>query len=194
MSRKDTDKDPERPHYYSQFWLDVAAGRRIIGTPKTNEEMEAAEGDALEPVSLRKTTGRAQDENRSHADGQAEKIVHPVAEPITTLEDAFESDEDGEPITDDDEALDLRNIKETDIPDMQLDPVNQQEDEFFDDEEDSDDAEFAEDADPADDAEFTEDAERSDDVGWGGRGRKKTKPSRTVKPPKKPRRDPRRNY
>ncbi len=33
MTRKDSERDAERPRYYSQFWLDVAAGRRVIGTP-----------------------------------------------------------------------------------------------------------------------------------------------------------------
>ncbi len=28
MTRKDSERDAERPRYYSQFWLDVAAGRR----------------------------------------------------------------------------------------------------------------------------------------------------------------------
>jgi len=42
MTRKD-EKDTERPHYYSQFWLDVAAGRREIGSSKTDDASEADE-------------------------------------------------------------------------------------------------------------------------------------------------------
>ena len=52
MIRKDSEKDSERPHYYSQFWLDVAAGRRVIGAPKPNEETDM-EPDT-ESVILRK--------------------------------------------------------------------------------------------------------------------------------------------
>lgn len=33
MIRKDTALDADRPHYYSQFWIDVAAGKREIGAP-----------------------------------------------------------------------------------------------------------------------------------------------------------------
>jgi hypothetical protein len=41
--RKDTEKDVERPRYYSQFWLDVAAGRRVIGTGKGTLETDDGE-------------------------------------------------------------------------------------------------------------------------------------------------------
>ncbi len=53
MTRKDSEKDAERPHYYSQFWLDIAAGRRVIGGPKP-EEAEASEAEAPEPAPVRK--------------------------------------------------------------------------------------------------------------------------------------------
>jgi hypothetical protein len=46
MARKDLDKETERPRYYSQFWLDIAAGRRVIGAERgvqDNEEAEALE-------------------------------------------------------------------------------------------------------------------------------------------------------
>lgn len=33
MIRKDTALDADRPHYYSQFWIDVSAGKREIGAP-----------------------------------------------------------------------------------------------------------------------------------------------------------------
>src|SRR5438270_2558 len=47
MTRKDSEKDSERPHYYSQFWLDVAAGRRVIGGPKPDEEEEEEDEEDL---------------------------------------------------------------------------------------------------------------------------------------------------
>ena len=43
MTKKDSEKEVERPHYYSQFWLDVAAGRRVIGAPKTDEGADGFE-------------------------------------------------------------------------------------------------------------------------------------------------------
>src|SRR5436305_1654999 len=43
MTRKDSEKDAERPHYYSQFWLDVAVGRRVIGAPQAAEADEKAQ-------------------------------------------------------------------------------------------------------------------------------------------------------
>ncbi len=48
MVRKDLDKETERPHYYSQFWLDVAAGRRVIGAGKGAQEAEEAETSETE--------------------------------------------------------------------------------------------------------------------------------------------------
>ena len=53
MTRKDSEKDSESPHYYSQFWLDIAAGRRTIGGPKP-EDGEALETETAEPVLQRR--------------------------------------------------------------------------------------------------------------------------------------------
>ena len=81
MTRKDSEKDAERPHYYSQFWLDVAAGRRIIGAPKTNEEGDLEESDApILPTSMRHESALS--------DGYHETIAHPDVEPD------FENDDD----------------------------------------------------------------------------------------------------
>ncbi len=178
MTRKESEKDSERPHYYSQFWLDVAAGRRIIGAPKP-EDNEPAEVETPEPTPARRAS-RANDhehvsDRRAAADGLAERVVHPVAEPIAAQRDFAEpeaaldlTDEDTE-----DEVPDLP-VEDTDIPDMDLGPVD--EDEYFEEEEE-------------------EEEEDEDEVSWG-RGRKKPKPGRTVKQPaKKPgKRDPRRGY
>lgn len=51
MARKDLEKETERPRYYSQFWLDVAAGRRVIGGGKGAQEGEEAEGSEEESAS-----------------------------------------------------------------------------------------------------------------------------------------------
>ena len=49
MTRKDSEKETDRPHYYSQFWLDVAAGRTVIGAPKVEDEAELAEDETEIP-------------------------------------------------------------------------------------------------------------------------------------------------
>lgn len=48
MARKDLEKETERPRYYSQFWLDVAAGRRVIGGGKSAQEDEDGEASEVE--------------------------------------------------------------------------------------------------------------------------------------------------
>ena len=172
MTRKDSEKDSERPHYYSQFWLDVAAGRRVIGVPKTNEETDM-EPDT-ESVMLPKP-GRNSD--TAFSDGYEETISHPEVEP------EFEAEEYAQPELDE---MDLENdvdvedteipniiVDETEIPDVDLAPVDEDEDEFF--------------------FEDEEEEEDEDEPGWG-RGRKKPKPGRQTKQPKKPKREPRRGY
>jgi hypothetical protein len=52
MIRKDITLDADRPHYYSQFWVDIAAGRREIGGPRaataeTDTELEDEAPDYL---------------------------------------------------------------------------------------------------------------------------------------------------
>ena len=190
MTKRDNEKDLERPHYYSQFWLDVAAGRRIIGTPKPNEESEQTETELLEPASS--LTGgyisSAQQSNTiSHAtsNGKMEGAVSPEVE----TETEFSSDEENEEpeadldlifadmeATEDQDAL----VEETDIPDMDLSTIDEEE-EDFDEEEPGEKDELA-----------SEDIEE-DEMDWG-RGRKKPKPLRQVKAPaKKPiKREPRR--
>ena len=176
MTRKDSEKDPERPHYYSQFWLDVAAGRRVIGTPKIGDD-EIAETETAE--SLPSKVGRDEQEDFSRpaatSDGRAETIAHPIVEPITAPEEYIEPEaEETNLAADEVDDLDLQDVavEDTDIPDMDLSPADEEEDEDF----------------------FDEEEEEEEDIGWGGRGRKKPKPSRPVKPPvKKPgRRDTRR--
>lgn len=196
MTRKD-EKDTERPHYYSQFWLDVAAGRRVIGTPKTDadESADSSEADLPEPISILRKGGRVtpsvlvDGHFNSHARG-------------------FDTDEDADEEEDLDEELDLEldladepdlitpeveeealagEMGDTDIPDFVLDvPVveekvvpeplaaideGESEEEFFDDEEEE---------------------EEEEEDGWAARGRKKPKPGRQVKTPKPPVKKPKR--
>jgi hypothetical protein len=59
MARKDLEKETERPRYYSQFWLDVAAGRRVIGGGKGAQEEEADGGEAESAPELSTKAGKA---------------------------------------------------------------------------------------------------------------------------------------
>lgn len=74
MTRKDSEKDAERPHYYSQFWLDIAAGRRVIGGPKP-EEAEAGEAEAPEPAPTRKAGRSSEPARETRASVMAEPEV-----------------------------------------------------------------------------------------------------------------------
>ena len=185
MTRKDSEKDAERPHYYSQFWLDVAAGRKVIGGPKTDEGTEVTEPETPEPVILRKpgrnnmSDGYADTHSRAAVESPAEEVIEPEPESEPELEpDEFE-------MADEIDDLDLPNIlvdetldeaaEDTDLSEMDEDfmPAEEEEEDFFDEEE-----------------------EEEEDEDWPiGRGRKKPKPGRQTKQPKqqkKPRRDSRR--
>ena len=171
MTRKDSEKESERPHYYSQFWLDVAAGRRIIGAPKPNEDGELVETELPEPLPQHRS-------RPIEMDGRSENILHPVAEPIAAPEEFIEPDADTLEVDEDQDNIDYEEapLEDADIPDMDLSPVDEDdEEEFFEDDD--------------------EEEEESDDMNWG-RGRKKNKPTRPVKAPtKKPgKREPRRGY
>ena len=169
MARKDSEKEAERPHYYSQFWLDVAAGRRIIGAPKTNEEGDLEETEApILPTSVR---------YNSSSDGYHETIAHPDVEADFENDDDVYAEpelEDTEPILEEEDEVEVPPIvvEEEEIPDVDFTPVDEVEDE--EEEEDFFDVE-------------DEEEEDEDDLGWGGaRGRKKPKPGRQAKLPAKP--------
>lgn len=49
MIRKDTALDTDKPHYYSQFWIDVAAGKREIGAGRS-ATVEAEPEDELDAL------------------------------------------------------------------------------------------------------------------------------------------------
>lgn len=188
MTRKDSEKDTDRPHYYSQYWLDVAAGRVAISAPKVEEEAELPEVELEmpepEPTPLRRT-GRG---TTSVSDGHRATRAHAVVEP------AFAPDELAEPEEKEFEQeyelgdLELPNIdlaeteEEMAIPQPDLlleeeEPEGEEEEEFFYEEE--------------------EEEEEEDEDSWMARGRKKPKPGRQVKTPKpskKPKREPRRGF
>jgi hypothetical protein len=178
MARKDIEKDADRPHYYSQFWLDVAAGRRIIGAPKPNED----EGDEEGETPITATSYRSTSDDETDDDGYNDNIVHPVAEPIEAPDDFIEPEADETDLANDEvDDADFAETDDADIPDVDLDTADEDEDEdnYFDEGEEEE-----------------EEEEEDDDLNWG-RGRKKAKPSRPTKPAstKKPsRRDTRRNF
>ncbi|HEX6480058.1 MAG TPA: hypothetical protein VF043_14545 [Ktedonobacteraceae bacterium] len=187
MTRKDSEKDAERPHYYSQFWLDVAAGRRVIGGPKPEDGTETGEPEMPEPIALRRT-GRtaATPTSDGHRETRPQSVVEPIFAPDEEEEMEAEPDEvDLEDELDDlnvpnidvDEAVDDTNFSDLDL--VKPEAEEEDEDEDFFDEED-------------------EDEEEEDDDWAIGRGRKKPKPGRQVKPPKPtkkpPRRDTRRGF
>lgn len=176
MARKDSEKETDRPHYYSQFWLDVAAGRHIIGGQKSEEsEGIEPEPEPVEPVTARKATRTAG--HTEHANGAERRHEAASAKARPVVEPEVVEEEEPEPEPDDPGALDIDNevedldlqgedIEDADIPDMDLSGRD-----FDEDEEDF----------------FEEEEEEEED--WG-RARKKAKPSRSTKPPtKRPKRD-----
>ena len=177
MAKKDSEKDSDRPHYYSQFWLDVAAGRRVIGAPKTDEE----EADEVpEPVAPRRPTRSAVEDT----DGYHAPVVHPQVEPeleedadeysAPDIEDFAAEDEVSE------EEIPTFGANEADIPDVDVSSAPD-EDEVVEEPE-------------AEEEDFYDEEEEEDDS-WPARGRKKPKPGRQTKlPSKRTKREPRRGF
>src|SRR6266568_4617487 len=94
MTRKDSEKDSERPHYYSQFWLDIAAGRREIGAPKANEGTEVAEPETPEPIILRKPgRNNMAAVTDGYMDTHSYGVVEPPPAPEEVIEPVLEPDE-----------------------------------------------------------------------------------------------------
>lgn len=195
MTKKESEKDSDRPHYYSQFWLDVAAGRRVIGATRTDES-DADEGPEPMPVSLRRHV------YSNDTDGYHEDVVHPQVEQELD-EDADEYStpepeliEDVEEISDEDEGLlaPVFGANEDDIPDVDFSPKTE-----IAEAEESDEAIEAE-AGESEEEFFDEEAEEDEeDDTWSARGRKKPRPGRQAKlpakaPAKRTKREPRRGF
>jgi hypothetical protein len=193
MTKRDNEKDTERPHYYSQFWLDVAAGRRIIGTPKPNEEGEQTETELLEPASpltgaYISSTQKSNSISSTASNGKAEGAVLPEVEPevvASSDEEYAEPEADLDLIFADLAAIDDQDalVEDADIPDMDFSTLDEEEEE----------EDFDEEEELGEKDELASEDIEEDEMDWG-RGRKKPKPLRQVKPPtKKPvKRDPRR--
>src|SRR5947209_16338399 len=112
MVRKDSEKDSNRAHYYSQFWLDVAAGRRVIGAPKTEDGADMADGDLPEPIPLARKGGRA---NPSILPGDGYRDTRA---PAAVADEAYdeEEDEDEFPLPEDEEPDTINEVSDEDIP------------------------------------------------------------------------------
>ncbi len=186
MTRKDNEKDTDRPHYYSQYWLDVAAGRVVISTPKAEEEAELAEADLEmlepEPTPLRKA-GRS---TASVSDGYKSTRAHNVIEPAFAPDEFAELKENEfEPEYEVDD-LELPNI---DLEETEEEAIMPQPDLILEDEEPEEEDE--------EELFYDEEDEEEDEDSWSARGRKKPKPGRQAKAPKpskRPKRETHRGF
>jgi hypothetical protein len=178
MTRKDSEKDVDRPHYYSQFWLDIAAGRRVIGGPRPEDE--AGETDLPEPTPL----PTRKNGHNSAADSYKETRTV-AATALVVDEDDEEEDDSVESSEEEIQQEDV--VDEDEIPNIILDETSPK-------------AQAPthgelpiEGEDEATNEEEGEEEEEEDEEEWASRGgRKKAKTVRPVKPVKKPK--PRRGF
>ncbi len=172
MARKEQEKDSDRPRYYSQFWLDIAAGRRVIGEPRDDEEMSE-----VEPAS----THRSGRDGSGPSNGYRETIVHPDVEALD--EDNEDSEDDVEveenfPVVDEEDADEFAvddALEDAEIPNIDVESAIEEDTEPLKEEIKEEILENQVDFDVEDEEEEWE----------GPRGRKKVKPTRAAKPPAK---------
>lgn len=182
MTKKD-EKDADRPHYYSQFWLDVAAGRRVIGAPKSEDGTDQADVDLPEPIPLARKGVRA-NPSILPADGYRETRA-----PAAVAGEAYDDEDEEEefPLPEDEEPDTINEVSDADIPTI----VDDTPQELAPDIKPELAGEEEEDAEPEEDEEFY-DEEDEDEEEWPARGRKKPRPGRQAKVPKAPAKKPRR--
>lgn len=177
MTKKD-EKDADRPHYYSQFWLDVAAGRRVIGAPKPEDGGDLTDADLPEPTPFARKGGRV-NANILPADGYRDtRAAATVTEPDYDDDELSEPEEDARDLISEVDDEDIPTIVD-DTPEV-IAPASEPEP-LEEDEELDEDEEF-----------LDEEDEEEDDDEWSLRGRKKPKPGRQTKAPKPPAKKPRR--
>src|SRR6266699_2209337 len=122
MTRKDSEKETDRPHYYSQFWLDVAAGRTVIGAAKVEDETDLVEDETEipelepEPTPLRRAgRNHAASVNDGYKSARTQTVVEPafVPEEIEEPEDElfFEEDVEYEDEDEDEDGWSARGRK-----------------------------------------------------------------------------------
>ena len=176
MIRKDSEKDSERPHYYSQFWLDVAAGRAVIGGPKSGEELDVVEPEQEPAIENADETAPFIEEHDISdsfpLDGHVETIAPPVAKPIAAPEEFIEPEPEETQVAVDDPDFEHVELQDSEIPDVELSPDEEEE--------------------QGEEEDYEE--EEEEEEGWGARsGKKRNKPVRPPKTTKRPKRDPRRS-
>ncbi len=175
MTKKESEKEVERPHYYSQFWLDVAAGRRVIGTPKSEDGAEEAEPELAEATVGRKPV---RDSLAAVSDGHQETFAPTDVEPLLDEEEYAAEPELEEELVGAVDELGNPDIV-VDEPELAEVPTMAQEEEEPEPEEEP--------IEP-----FFEDEEEEEEDWTIGRGRKKAKPRAQKQPPK--RQEKRRRY
>ena len=178
MTKKD-EKEADRPHYYSQFWLDVAAGRKVIGASKAEDGADQAEADLQEPTPQARRGGRA-GAGISPEDGYREARA-----PAAVADEAYDEEEEF-PLAEDEGPDTVSEVSDEDIPTIVdtpevLTPDIEPEPEPSEGEEPEEDEDF-----------YDEEEEEEDEEEWPARGRKKPKPGRQAKVPKAPARKPKR--
>jgi hypothetical protein len=182
MTRKDSEKESERPHYYSQFWLDIAAGRRTIGGPRLDDdeasETEIAEESDLQDMPESVSEAETFDDTDSTVNGYQEEIVHPTADEEYSEPEEVLAEENDE-LEEGDYQEDLP-IEDEDIPDMDLSVEEEGN-------------EIVEENEIIEESEIVGEEEEEEDMNWG-RGRKKAKPVRPTKAPVKKPGKQRRNF
>ena len=159
--RTDSRQDSDRPHYYSQFWIDVAMGKSSLTLPEapavTEEDDEDLEAEILDIA--------PKPEPKPEPKPKASKPVEkkPEARPtITSLADLANIDMlmRSSAAMDDDEAPDISaGLGAAAGPDITLDVVS------------------GADATPSETDAIPEGFEEEEDDEWGG-GRRKPKPGK----------------
>lgn len=153
-------QDSDRPHFYSQFWIDVATGKQTnVPIPETAEATEE-DDDELEKEIL---SLASKPEPKAKATKPAEKKPE-TRQPITSLADLANIDMlmKSSAAMDDDEAPDISaGLSADNAPDIVFDVDNGE-------------ATNAEDLED----EYADDEEEEEEDDWGG-GRRKPKPSKS---------------
>ncbi|HEU0027351.1 MAG TPA: hypothetical protein VFQ25_09570 [Ktedonobacterales bacterium] len=153
--RPDNRQDSDRPHYYSQFWIDVAMGKQSPALPEAPAAAEEDEGDLEAEILAMAPKPEPKPKTPKPAEKKPE--VRPT---LTSLADLANIDMlmKSSAAMDEDEAPDISAGLGAEAPDISLDVVGGEEEAV------------SEDAAPFDEG-FEEDEEEDE---WGG-GRRKPK-------------------
>src|SRR5258707_3867209 len=86
MTRKDTSQELDRPHYYSQFWVDVATGKRSVADGGSDAEPSDADDELPLALPEYETAVPARPVAKPKA-AKPEKKPEPARPTITSLAD-----------------------------------------------------------------------------------------------------------